>query len=136
MADFKNPKVAVDGVIFEGDDVLLIRRRRPPFRGRWALPGGFVEYGEMVENAVVREVLEETGLKAKVLKLVGVYSDPSRDPRGHTIGIVFLCKRTGGKLKGGDDAAEAKYFKARRLPRLAFDHKKLIQDAIILSKRK
>jgi len=130
---FKNPKVTVDGVLLERGSVLLIKRKNFPFQGLWALPGGFVDYGETVEVAVVREVFEETGLKFRIKKLVGVYSDPKRDPRGHTIGIAFLCKKTGGILKGGDDAREAKYFNVRKLPKLAFDHRKIIRDALDLA---
>jgi 8-oxo-dGTP diphosphatase len=130
--EYKNPKVTVDGIVFEGENILLIKRKNQPFQGKWALPGGFVDYGETVENAVVREVLEETGLETKIERLVGVYSDPKRDPRGHTIGIAYTCRKVGGELKGNDDALEAKYFKLNELPELAFDHKKIIADAVAL----
>ncbi|RLF87536.1 NUDIX hydrolase, partial [Thermococci archaeon] len=97
----------------------------------WALPGGFVEYGEKVENAAVREAKEETGLDVELLKLIGVYSDPNRDPRGHTVTIAFLA-RGKGRVKGGDDASEARVFKFEEVKnlKLAFDHKEIIEDAL------
>jgi len=125
----KKPSVTVDGVIIKNGKILLIKRRNEPFKGMWALPGGFVEYGERVEDAVIREIREETGLNARIKKLIGVYSDPKRDPRGHTISIVFLLEAE-GEAKGGDDAMEAKFFDLNNLPPLAFDHEKIIKDAI------
>jgi len=131
----KKPSITVDGVIIKNGKVLLIKRRNEPFKGRWALPGGFVEYGETVEDAVLREVKEETGMDAEIKKLVGVYSDPSRDPRGHTISIVFLLEGK-GDVMAGDDAVEAKFFDLNELPPLAFDHEKIIKDAIQTYKNK
>ncbi len=126
----RNPALTVDGVLIEEGKILLIRRGREPFKGKWALPGGFVEYGESVEDAVIREFKEETGLDAEIIKLLGVYSDPNRDPRGHTVSIVYMLKRKGGELKEGDDAAEVGFFPLDSLPELAFDHGKIIEDAI------
>jgi len=123
----KKPSIAVDGIITKDEKILLIKRKNEPFKGKWALPGGFVEYGERVEEAVLREIKEETGLDAKIKKLLGVYSDPNRDPRGHTISIVFILEGK-GKAKGGDDAEEAKFFELKKLPPLAFDHKKIVDD--------
>ena len=108
--------------------ILLIKRRNPPFKNKWALPGGFVEYGEKTENAVIREVYEETGLKTKVIELIGVYSDPNRDPRGHTISIVYLLEVINGKLLSGDDASDVKYFNMKQLPDLSFDHEQIIKN--------
>ena len=125
----KKPSITVDGVIIKNGKILLVKRRNEPFKGKWALPGGFVEYGETVEKAVLREVKEETGMDAKIKKLVGVYSDPARDPRGHTISIVFLLEGEGDAI-AGDDAIEAKFFDLNELPPLAFDHEKIIKDAI------
>ena len=125
----KRPSITVDGVIIKNGKILLVKRKNEPFKGRWALPGGFVEYGETVEKAVLREVKEETGMDAKIKKLVGVYSDPARDPRGHTISIVFLLEGEGDAI-AGDDAIEAKFFDLNELPPLAFDHEKIIKDAI------
>jgi len=122
------PWLTVDAVMVRGQRIVLVRRRNPPFEGRLALPGGFVESGETVEEAVVREVREETGLRANVVRLLGVYSDPGRDPRGHTVSAVFELGIRGGKLKGGDDAAEAAFFPLDGLPPLAFDHSKVVDD--------
>ncbi len=127
---YKNPALTVDGVLIEDGKILLIKRRNPPFQGRYALPGGFVEYGEMTEVAVVREVQEETGLKTEIVGLLGVYSDPERDPRGHTVSVVYFLKKTGGGLKGGDDASEARFFPLNELPELAFDHRTIVEDAL------
>ncbi|MEF8848611.1 MAG: NUDIX hydrolase, partial [Candidatus Thermoplasmatota archaeon] len=116
------------GIILKNNKILLIKRKNPPFQNQWALPGGFVEYGEKTEDAVKREIYEETNLKTKILKLLGVYSDPNRDPRGHTISIVYQLRILEGKVSGGDDAAEAKFFKINNLPKLAFDHSKIISE--------
>ena len=123
------PSIAVDGVLIKNGKILLIKRKNEPFKGKWALPGGFVEYGEKVEDAVLREFQEEVGIKAKIKKLLGVYSDPKRDPRGHVISVVFLLEAE-GEPKAGDDAADAKFFSLDELPPLAFDHEKIIKDAI------
>jgi len=128
--EYKNPKLTADGAILKDGKILLIKRKNNPYKDKWALPGGFVEYGERVENTVVREVLEETGLKAAVKEIIGVYSDPNRDPRGHTITIVYLLDFIKGELKSGDDAADAKFFNLDDLPDLAFDHDKIINDII------
>ena len=128
--NYKSPKLTADGTIVNNHKILLIRRKNEPFKGKWALPGGFVEYGEKVEDAAVREVFEETGLKTKIIDLVGIYSDPNRDPRGHTVTAVFLLKEQGGKLKEGDDAADAKFFDINQLPELSFDHDIIISDIL------
>ena len=122
-------KLTTDGIIVKNDSVLLIRRKYDPFKGKWALPGGFVEYGETTELAVVREVFEETGLRTKIVHLVGVYSDPHRDPRGHTVTIAYLLEVVGGRICSGDDSLDAKFFNLDELPELAFDHGKIIQEA-------
>src|SRR5580658_2367801 len=106
---YPGPSLAVDAVCLRRGRVLLVRRGHPPFRGSWALPGGFVEIGETVEAAVLRELLEETGLSGHVGPLVGVYSDPTRDPRKHTVSAVFLIHSAGGTPRGGDDAASAEW---------------------------
>lgn len=128
--DCKIPRLTVDGIIFKKNSVLLIKRKNDPFKDQWALPGGFVEYNEKTEDAVVREIYEETGLKTSVVKLLGVYSDPSRDPRGHTVSVIYILKNLDDKLCAGDDAILAKFFNLDDLPKLAFDHKKIIKDAI------
>jgi len=124
------PALTVDGILFEGHSILLVKRKHGPFQGAWALPGGFVEYGEKTEDAVVREVFEETNIKTKIHSLIGVYSDPHRDPRGHTITIVYLIDRIDGDLCAGDDASSVKLFKMNELPALAFDHAEIIKDAL------
>jgi len=127
---YQNPKLTVDGVLFNEEKILLVKRKNPPFQGMWALPGGFVDYGETTEHAVIRELKEETGLNTKISSLLGVYSDPKRDPRGHTISIVYLMKSiTSNNPKGGDDADDARFHSLKSLPVLSFDHEKIIQDA-------
>ncbi len=123
------PVLTVDGIIIKEQSVLLVQRKYEPFRDHWALPGGFVEYGEKTEDAVIREVFEETGLRAKIKLLLGVYSDPSRDPRGHTVTVAYLLEQVGGTLQAGDDAGSVKFFKAYELPALAFDHAQIVMDA-------
>ncbi|VVB59826.1 ADP-ribose pyrophosphatase [uncultured archaeon] len=125
----KTPALTVDGILFNDHSILLVQRKHAPFQGAWALPGGFVEYGEKTEDAVVREVFEETNVKTKIHSLFGVYSDPCRDPRGHTVTVVYLIDRVDGDLRAGDDASSAKFFKMNELPALAFDHAEIIKDA-------
>jgi 8-oxo-dGTP diphosphatase len=127
---WKKPWVTADGIVLIDDKVVLIRRGREPFKGMHALPGGIVEYGEKVEDCVVREVEEETGLRTRVLDLVGVYSAPDRDPRGHFITLAFNLAAIGGELRGGDDAAEAALFPLDAIPELAADHFSILCDAL------
>ncbi len=124
----KSPRLTVDGVILKDEKILLIKRKNEPFKDKWALPGGFVEYGEKVEDAVVREVFEETGLRTEISSLFGIYSDPGRDPRGHTISAVFILNVCGGELSCGDDASDARFFHFEDLPELSFDHDKIVDD--------
>jgi len=127
----ETPRLTVDCVTVDARGrVLLIRRRNAPYAGRLALPGGFVDVGETVEAACRRELLEETGVKAGRLRLVGVYSDPRRDPRGHTVSVVFATRVRAPKAHAGDDAAAAAWVKAWRKERLAFDHAKVLRDAM------
>lgn len=120
------PVPTVDVVIEIGDRIVLIRRRHPP--PGWALPGGFIDAGEKAQDAAVREALEETGLRVTLTDLLGVYSDPSRDPRRHTISTVYIGKAE-GIPSGGDDAAEARLVSERDLPSpLAFDHAQILVD--------
>ena len=113
---------------------VLIKRKKDPYKDSWALPGGFVEYGETVECAVLREVKEETGLEIELQGIVGVYSDPERDPRGHTVTICFLAFKTGGELKADTDAADAICIPKNEILKLklAFDHDLIIKDAFKL----
>ena len=137
MARPKTPLLATDCVVFNPrGEVLLIKRKNPPFQGQLALPGGFVEIGETVEDACRRELMEETGVKAGRLTLLGVYSDPNRDPRGHTVSVVYLTRVRSTKVEAGDDAAAAQWVgNWRRLP-LAFDHAKILADAARTAKLK
>ncbi|MFB6294404.1 MAG: NUDIX domain-containing protein [Candidatus Nanohaloarchaea archaeon] len=122
-------RVATDVVVTRGDEVLLIRRGRPPFEGMWALPGGHVEDGEQVRDAVVREAREETGLDIALEELLGVYDEPGRDPRGPVISIVYTASPAGGELSAGTDAAAARWFPLDDLPdELGFDHAEIIDD--------
>jgi 8-oxo-dGTP diphosphatase len=127
---YKIPSITTDGVILKDKQILLIKRKNEPFKGKWALPGGFVEYGEKTEDAVIREASEETGLKTKIRTLAGVYSDPNRDPRGHIITIIYVLDIVEGNVKAGDDASDVKFFDVHQLPALATDHNKIINDVI------
>lgn len=129
----KTPLLAVDAVIFFRDGIVLIKRKNPPYEGRYALPGGFVEIGETTEDACRREAKEETGLDIELLCLVGVYSDPGRDPRGHIVSVCYLA-RGSGELRWGSDAKSAEIFRPNSLPDLAFDHEKIVGDALWLAK--
>ena len=130
---YKSPVLTVDCVVFDrASRLLLIRRGRAPFKGAFALPGGFVEYGEDVETAALRELKEETGVDGKIVRLIGVYSDPKRDPRGHTVSTAFLVRPRSTKVTGGDDASEAAFVTDWRDVKLAFDHAKIVADALKL----
>lgn len=118
----------VDVVIPSEEGIVLIRRASDPFEGQWALPGGFVEVGETVEEAAAREAAEETGLAVELAGLVGVYSDPDRDPRGHNISIAFLARVVGGDLTAATDAAEVAVLDPDSVD-LAFDHRRIVADA-------
>ena len=120
------PVPTVDVIIEAGDRIVLIRRKHPP--PGWAIPGGFIDAGEKAQDAAVREALEETGLRVTLTGLLGVYSDPARDSRRHTISTVYIGKAE-GMPSGGDDAAEARLFSERDLPSpLAFDHARILAD--------
>ena len=121
-----NPLVTVDLIIKYNEGLILIKRKNPP--SGWALPGGFVDYGETLESAAKREAKEETGLDVELIRQFHAYSDPNRDPRHHTITIVFLAKAD-GKLKAGDDAKEIGIFTENTLPvKVAFDHREILMD--------
>ncbi|HEX5733672.1 MAG TPA: NUDIX hydrolase [Blastocatellia bacterium] len=130
------PSVTVDIVLFycETEDskkILLIKRGREPFKGMWALPGGFVDKDESLERAAVRELEEETGVRRVRLEQFGAFGDPGRDPRGHTVSVGFTARlKKCPEVKGSDDADEARWCSVMQLPRLAFDHKKLIRAAL------
>jgi 8-oxo-dGTP diphosphatase len=124
----KTPLLTVDIIIKRHhDEIVLIRRKNDPYKGHYALPGGFVDVGETVENAAIREAKEETGLDINIERLVGIYSDRARDPRGHAVSICYLA--TGhGTLCAGDDAEYAVSLPQDKIPELAFDHDQMITD--------
>ena len=123
---YRNPVPTVDIIIRHQAGIVLIERRNAPLG--WALPGGFVDYGETLETAATREAKEETGLELTGLRQFAAYSDPARDPRQHSISTVFIADGH-GRLKAGDDAAGAQIFELDRLPApLCFDHAQIIAD--------
>jgi len=127
---YRNPTPTVD-IIIELIDrparpIILIERRNPPYG--WAIPGGFVDYGETVETAAKREAKEEVGLEVELIEQFYVYSDPNRDPRQHTLSVVFLATAT-GEPKAADDAKNLEFFEPWQIPnQLCFDHDKILQD--------
>jgi 8-oxo-dGTP diphosphatase len=124
------PALVTDCVVIDAKGrVLLVRRGNPPFKGKYALPGGFVDVGETVEGACRRELMEETGVKVGRLTLLGVYSDPKRDPRGHTCTVVFLARVRSAVPRAGDDAAAAEWVAQWTRLEVAFDHAKILADA-------
>ncbi len=123
---YRNPFPTVDIIIEYKGGIILIKRKNPPLG--WALPGGFVDYGESLEACAIREAKEETGLDIKLLRQFHTYSDPKRDPRFHTITTVYIAKGE-GELKAGDDAKEVGLFYRDNLPdNIAFDHKEILVD--------
>ncbi len=127
---YQNPVPTVDIIIEVGaknntKKIVLIKRKNPPLG--WAIPGGFVDYGESYEKAAAREALEETGLQVKGLRQFHTYSEPDRDPRQHTASTVFIAQADHPPI-AGDDAAEAELFSKNNLPELAFDHARILRD--------
>lgn len=138
MADYKIPSLTADIFIFDDNfNFILIKRRNDPFKNCWALPGGFVEYGESVENAAIREAKEETSIDVEIIDLVNVYSEPDRDPRGHTITVAYTAKGNFNDRKAEDDACDIAIFSAEKLDeiKIAFDHKKIINDCLKIVKK-
>ena len=128
MSDSGPPSVMVDGILEKDDRVLYVKRKKDPFKGGWSFPGGKVNTGERVEDALKRELFEETGLVILPTDILGVYSDPARDPRGHRISVTFIAKVTGGEAKGGDNAESAQWFPINDELDLAFDHNKILNN--------
>ena len=124
---YRNPFPTVDIIIEVGPKIVLIERKNPPHG--WALPGGFVDYGESLEQAAIREAKEETGLQVELICQFYTYSAPDRDPRFHTITTVFIAKAE-GEPEGGDDATRAKLFLPEEIPyeKLVFDHDRIVSD--------
>ncbi|HXG78637.1 MAG TPA: NUDIX hydrolase [Methyloceanibacter sp.] len=131
MAMPKTPLLTTDCVIWDARGrILLIRRKNEPFKGAYALPGGFVDVGETVEEACRREVREETGLEVGSLRLVGVYSDPKRDPRGHTVSVAYMTVLARAPMpQPGSDAQAVEWVGDWRGVDLAFDHNRIVKDA-------
>ncbi|HSQ18784.1 MAG TPA: NUDIX hydrolase [Blastocatellia bacterium] len=133
--DHPRPALTVDIALFHrsenGIEVLLIKRAGEPFKGSWAFPGGFVDQNESLEDAAKRELLEETGVRGIHLEQIGAFGDPGRDPRGHTVSVTFaavLDRRL--EVCAADDAEDSAWHSTRRLPKLAFDHKKILRVAL------
>jgi len=116
-----------DAIIVKNGKILLIKRDHDPFEGYWALPGGYIDFNETAEQACKREVKEETNMKTRSLRLLGIYSSPKRDIRNQTVAVAYIIKAD-GKPKAGDDAADTKWFPLNKLPKLAFDHAQMIKD--------
>jgi 8-oxo-dGTP diphosphatase len=131
------PSVTVDTAVFldrrEGLSILLVQRGQEPFKDLWALPGGFINMEESLEQSAKRELAEETGLEVPQVEQIGAFGDPLRDPRGRVISVAFwtlLTPDNNPQVKGSDDASHAEWFQITELPSLAFDHDQIIQDAI------
>ena len=134
--NYPRPALTVDSIVFRENsdetEVLLVQRKNPPYKGYWAFPGGFVEIDESSENAVKRELTEETGLTGVRLKQLYTFSEINRDPRGRTVSIVYygFVDLENSGVAGSSDAAYAKWFSINNLPPLAFDHTKILAYAI------
>lgn len=129
----RNPTPTVDVIIQENTNsnrILLVRRAKDPFEGYLSLPGGFVNYGETVEYAAKREAEEELSVKVELLDILGVYSNPERDPRGHIMSVTFIAKIVEGEVRANDDAAEFEWIDVENMENLnlAFDHLKILSD--------
>ncbi len=135
---YKNPGHTVIIIIENSDKLVLIRRNIEPYKGSIMFPGGFVEYGETVEHAARRESMEEAGASIELVDILGVYSDPKRDPRGHNISTVFVAKMISNNLKAGDDADEVYLFKPEEIniSKLGFDHPQIFRHYLLWKKQK
>ena len=133
MAKYKIPSLTADIFIFDDDfNFILIKRKNDPYKDCWALPGGFVEYGESVETAAVREAKEETSIDVELIDLVNVYSNPDRDPRGHTVTVAYTARGDLTAKKADSDAKEIGIFSEAEMDELdiAFDHRQIIKDCL------
>ena len=132
--EYPRPAVTVDIVVLSDDvsEVLLIRRKHPPFEKYWALPGGFINMEESLEASALRELGEETGITDITLTEVGTFGEPSRDPRGRVITVAYtaVVEKSTLKIEAGSDASEAAWFSSTDLPKLAFDHGEIIRKAL------
>lgn len=134
----KSPILVIDVIIEKDNKIVLIKRKNEPFKGKLAIPGGKVEVGETVEESAIREAKEETSLDIELTDVMGIYSDPRRDPRWPSVSTVFIAKPVGGKLKAGSDAEGVFWFNVNEvdLNEIAFDHKKIITDYLKWKKNK
>lgn len=132
--EYPRPAVTVDMIVFKlkkTTQLLLIERKNEPFKNSWAFPGGFIDENEPLDKAAKRELAEETGLKNINLKQLQTFGDPGRDPRGHTVSIAFWGISEDEELvKAGDDASKAKWFDIDKVPKLAFDHQKILEFSL------
>jgi len=120
--------VCIDALITQGTQVLMIKRKHSPFKDMWALPGGKLEENETLEECLVREVKEETGLGVTSFKMLDVYSKPGRDPRGHYVSVLYKVTEYSGEIQAGDDAASARFMFISSKTELAFDHKQMLEE--------
>jgi len=129
---YRNPVPTVDAIMQKDSKILMIKRKKEPFAGCLALPGGFVNEGETAEDAAKREVMEETSLEIDPIEILGVYSDPARDPRRQTLSVVFVAIVIGGNERAGDDAAGLEWVELADVEkmknRIAFDHARILAD--------
>jgi 8-oxo-dGTP diphosphatase len=132
MDEYRNPVPSVDIILQKGSEILLVKRKNEPFKDQLALPGGFVNEGEAVENAAIREAIEETSLEIEPIDILGVYSDPKRDPRRHVLTVVFVGTILNGTPNPRDDSSEIKWVRLDDIQKknLAFDHKQILSDYI------
>lgn len=138
MSKYKIPSLTADIFIFDDDfNFILIKRKNDPYKDCWALPGGFVEYGESVETAAVREAKEETSIDVELVDLVNVYSAPDRDPRGHTVTVAYTAKGDLTTKKADSDAKEIAVFSYDEISEIdiAFDHGQIIKDCLKKAKK-
>jgi len=132
MGQYRNPTPTVDIILERDSNLLMVRRKNDPFKDHLSLPGGFVNEGEPVEDAMKREAMEETSLEVHPIDILGVYSDPTRDPRKHIMTVVFIGIIVGGRIRAGDDAASIEWIKLadfeRQQHQIAFDHAQILHD--------
>lgn len=130
MKEYRNPTPTVDIILQRDSKILMVRRKKDPFKGHLALPGGFINQGETVEEAARREAIEETSLEVEPIEILGVYSDPKRDPRKHIMSTVFVGIIVGGSDKAGDDAESIEWVELGNIEKqeIAFDHAQILRD--------
>lgn len=132
------PRLVVDDVVINGkSEILLVKRKTLPFKGSWCLPSGFVEKGDTVEKTALKECFEETGIKAEIVSLVGVYSDPMRDPMGHLVSICFLLRPVKNtQPTDSDETSNVQFVPLNKMPKLIADNNKMVEDALKIFKEK